>query len=204
MNWKEKLEEWRAFYDENRNQILSNKSGCIYKRRDIYKKILEMGGFSSPNEAVVFDNCIAFGLPFYPQYPIFNVVADFCDPINKIVLEIDSKTYHDVEKDKRRDEGLLREGYKVYRISSDKFIYWEKHDDMIYKINSYNESGGDMFFDEIEEVKNDYYTGTVNGILESIRNVHYVYPRWSHEDFDYMLKSLNKNRLIDFQILNYD
>lgn len=48
-------------------------------------------------------------------------IADFCDPINKIIIEVDGK-YHYTQKqkikDKDRDYDLSRLGYKVFRISN--------------------------------------------------------------------------------------
>lgn len=60
------------------------------------------------------------GLPFYPQYPIGKYFVDFCDPIEKIVFEIDGKMWHKNKvKDKKRENEIEAMGYCVVRFDYD-------------------------------------------------------------------------------------
>lgn len=55
---------------------------------------------------------------FYPQYPIGWYFADFCNPVAGVVIECDGAAWHkDVEKDKKRQAAIERDGYTVYRIT---------------------------------------------------------------------------------------
>lgn len=51
--------------------------------------------------------------------------VDFCDVLNKIVIEVDGK-YHNTDvqkkKDKLRTNDICKEGYKVYRITNEEIL----------------------------------------------------------------------------------
>ncbi len=56
---------------------------------------------------------------FRRQYPIGNFIVDFCCLSNKLIIELDGSGHLSVENriyDKRRDEYLREQGYKVLRI----------------------------------------------------------------------------------------
>lgn len=54
---------------------------------------------------------------FYPEFPVFSFFVDFGNPFLKIGLEADSKAFHDVEKDKKRDLMLSKVGWTIFRLS---------------------------------------------------------------------------------------
>ncbi len=58
------------------------------------------------------------GLPFLPQLPVGRFYPDFCDPVKKIIIEIDGKDWHEVEKDRKRDIELNNLGYTVHRFKA--------------------------------------------------------------------------------------
>lgn len=64
--------------------------------------------------------------------------VDFCDIINKIIIEVDGE-YHNTKeqqkKDKLRTKDLCKEGYKVYRITNEE-IEKGKTTQFLYNIYS--------------------------------------------------------------------
>ena len=73
----------------------------------------------TPIEDRAWDEIRYLCLPFWPQYPIGRYFADFADPIKKIVVECDGRSFHDNkhELDARRDLWMTSDGWRVYRIS---------------------------------------------------------------------------------------
>jgi len=58
-------------------------------------------------------------LKFRRQYPIGNYIVDFCCPAEKLVIELDGSghlTEQQTKKDKKRDEFLKRQGFRIYRV----------------------------------------------------------------------------------------
>jgi hypothetical protein len=70
----------------------------------------------SPPEFATWWSIRYYYLPLYPQYPILNYFVDFGDPWQRVGIEADGRSYHDEEKDLRRDEELFEMGWKVFRI----------------------------------------------------------------------------------------
>lgn len=70
----------------------------------------------TPIEAAIWSDIRAYGLPFWPQFPVGKYIVDFADPVRKIALECDGAAYHDAEKDRKRDEALAKMGWVTYRI----------------------------------------------------------------------------------------
>lgn len=61
--------------------------------------------------------------------------ADFCDPYNKIVFEVDGEYHKDPKqqkKDKRRTRDMMRMGYKVFRITNEE-VFNEKTTEFLVK-----------------------------------------------------------------------
>jgi len=62
-----------------------------------------------------------FGLQFYRQRPIGNVIVDFYCPKAQLVLEVDGSQHTTklaVERDKYRDSYLKQQGVKVLRFDN--------------------------------------------------------------------------------------
>ena len=73
----------------------------------------------SPLESMAWNSIRYFGQTchFRPEYPIDKYFADFADPINKIVIEVDGKQFHkDKEKDSIRQKEIEALGWYVIRF----------------------------------------------------------------------------------------
>jgi very-short-patch-repair endonuclease len=93
-------------------------------------------------------------IPLYPQYPVGRFFADFGNPYYKIALECDGKAYHqDKEKDARRDDFFINEGWSVYRCPG-------SH---CYKIVDYTVVEPEEFI----QTMRDYYR-TVEGLIKAL------------------------------------
>jgi very-short-patch-repair endonuclease len=60
------------------------------------------------------------GFQFYRQKIIGNYIADFYCPKSKLVIEVDGGQHYDTEgreKDRKRDDYMMREGITVLRFS---------------------------------------------------------------------------------------
>lgn len=69
-------------------------------------------------ERVAFDFLEKKGVLFEHQKHIIDFFVDFC--IDDVIIEIDGEYWHEEgnEKDRIRDELLIAEGYKIFRIRS--------------------------------------------------------------------------------------
>lgn len=131
MNWKERLNSYREFYKKNNHLILSSNPNKFFS----HKILKSVRGFElSPIEEIVWDICLCEGIVLYPQYPIDRYMVDFCNPIKKIILECDGAKFHSIEKDFDRDEYLVDNGYKVFRLSGSKIM--RSHDLILEKQNN--------------------------------------------------------------------
>lgn len=72
--------------------------------------------YFSPIEARAWQSIRTYGVPLYPQFPVFNYFIDFANPYLRIGLEMDGKDYHDPDKDRGRDELLWRHGWRIFRV----------------------------------------------------------------------------------------
>ena len=70
-----------------------------------------------------FRNRNFHGLKFRRQQPIGPFVVDFICFEKKFILELDGP-HHEQQKDydRRRDDWLQREGYRVFRVNNDNFF----------------------------------------------------------------------------------
>ena len=196
MDWKEKLNAYREFYDEIKPKITS---GGRWGMERTVRKFIQQNGGLSPIEEIFWDLVYVNGLVFYPQYPIANYVTDFCNPIKKIVVECDGEKFHNIEKDRIRDSALNREGYKVFRLSGKKIT--RDADDLrqeISTIDDFGDSGPELMF-----LYQEYYCDTADGFIESMKDILFdkdMYKKHIH-NFDLKLLSLSRNRIIQFSIL---
>jgi len=70
----------------------------------------------TPIEAAIWSDIRAYGLPFWPQFPVGKYIVDFADPVRRIALECDGAAYHNPIKDRARDVVLEKMGWTTYRI----------------------------------------------------------------------------------------
>lgn len=154
-----------------------------FKRRELYKEgydyltpliIERKGHFVSPyfldwnavlndNEFTVWCSCRGNNVPLFPQYPVGKYWLDFGNPYFKIGVEVDSKTYHDKEKDELRDEELKKLGWKMYHLTS-REAFWATG-------KQYYDY--DLYYDHEEMIEKykDYLIHTVCGVLMCINHV---------------------------------
>ena len=72
----------------------------------------------TPIERDLWTDLRCAGVPMYPQVPVGRFFIDFGDPLERIGLEADGRDFHDVARDRARDEILLREyGWRIYRVT---------------------------------------------------------------------------------------
>lgn len=102
------------------------------------------------------------GAVLYPQFPLFNYFIDFANPYLKIGLELDGKNYHDIKKDRKRDEMLNKFGWIIYRIKgSECFV---KYNEKIYN--------GEPEEFTIEDIKH-WMLNTSDGVINALNVVHF-------------------------------
>ncbi len=139
-----KLDEIRMHYYVKQDEILESYPRCLGHGITI-KNIHDL----SPIEIRVYDMIKAYNLPLLPQYPVKNFFLDFGDPVKKIAIEVDSKTYHlDKLKDEVRQKEIEREGWTFYRIEG-KYTYLEIHE--YFEIKT-----GGKFEEAQEDEKNEF------------------------------------------------
>lgn len=72
----------------------------------------------TPIEAWFWGDIRNANVVMYPQYPVGRFFVDFANPVAKVAIECDGKTYHqDKAKDAARDAELRSMGWSVYRIT---------------------------------------------------------------------------------------
>jgi very-short-patch-repair endonuclease len=64
------------------------------------------------------------GLKFYRQYPVGSYIVDFCCRTLDLVIEVDGDIHAGKEtEDKKREEYLEKEGYRIIRFTNDQILY---------------------------------------------------------------------------------
>lgn len=101
-------EKIRAAWKEKEPKILER--GCI----DPYWFDWDM----TPIERNVWTDIRSQGIPMYPQVPVGPFFLDFGDPVKRIGIEADGAAYHNVDRDRARDDRLWREhGWRIFRVT---------------------------------------------------------------------------------------
>lgn len=103
----------REYYMRSMADI--EKSGAGGWGIDVYE-IPILSGFS-PIEQLAWDELRSRGMVMYPQFPVFNWFIDFANPHLRIGLELDGAAYHDPIKDAEKDEFLMGQDWKIFRIT---------------------------------------------------------------------------------------
>lgn len=130
-------------------------------------------------------------LPLYPQYPILNYRVDFANPKNKIIVECDGKDYHDIKKDKGRDEMLWEHNWKVFRIKGSELY----RDTPEIERDEYD---GEVDLSSLRY----YYLNSAEGVLRALKAIYFgtttdildMYERWLQ------VETLNAHSLINYEI----
>lgn len=129
--------------------------------------------------------------PLYPQFPLFNYFIDFANPYLKIGIELDGKQWHDVEKDRERDEFLASVGWHIYRITGSEA-------NRTIDLPQYPE---DYDYDEErrEAIYEDYFMNSCEGIIRAV-DIVYFEGYNPLKSMDACYRTLNAHRLADFEI----
>jgi very-short-patch-repair endonuclease len=136
---------------------------------------------------------------FRPEYPIGKYFVDFADPINKVVLECDSKKFHsDKEKDKLRQTEIELEGWKVFRLTP-KMILSNIYEEIILrKIDLEQYECEEEIQEEIEKYKNECIGCFFRSeqFRKLIKPNKYI-PKYSDSDYDADFVKNKRKQLIE-------
>jgi len=145
----------------------------------------------SPIEQLAWHDIRCHGGRLYPQFPVLNYFIDFANPYHKIGVEVDGAQFHNIDKDRLRDEQLYHHGWRIFRIKgSEEYNFQEEpvfegdHEDEDY-CQQYR-----------REMRNWLMT-TGEGVMVAIQEV-YFKQRGYYRDF--CIETLDTHRIVDFSI----
>lgn len=142
----------------------------------------------TPIEMAAWFSIRGRGVPLYPQFPVLNYFIDFANPYKKIGLELDGAAFHDPERDLKRDIELVKQGWKIFRVSGAEAFHVAK---------------GPYDFEEHEEPNrdslSDWLYGTVDGVVTAINEVYFRGNRNGLEGG--YVSTLDAHRLVNFDLL---
>lgn len=149
-----------------------------YRWTDPYS-YMDWHSMFTPIEHQTWQQIRCFGkIPMYPQYPVGKYFLDFGNPSVKLGIECDGKEWHlDKEKDYKRDENILNEGWHIYRITGVECMNIEKK---YYNI--------DDIYDENEKyniIKN--YYNTMDGLIKALAIFYFDYKNYSNFELEIKL-----------------
>ena len=119
----------------------------------------------TPIEDAVWQDIRGFGLPMFPQLPVNKYFVDFGNPFLKIAVECDGKQWHDKQKDNKRDQELMSEGWTIYRIPGN---VCKKVLPAPWEIDKEFMEG-----DEYMNAGNKWFTETATGLVYAIKQKHF-------------------------------
>jgi len=106
----------RKFYAHYEPKILA--AGANEWGMDTYAWDHEAKIVLTPIEASLWHDIRAADAVLYPQYPVDRFFVDFGNPIAKVAIECDGKTWHqDKAKDDVRQSLIEARGWTVYRFT---------------------------------------------------------------------------------------
>lgn len=83
----------------------------------------------TPIESAIWSDIRNTGIVMYPQYPACGFFLDFANPLVKVAIECDGREFHDRESDRRRDEKLEADGWRVFRLSGSECLKDDEFDE---------------------------------------------------------------------------
>ena len=167
--WEHRFDEFKNLtVFQQRNEIeLSYKLLLPYilqrKGNWINPYILDWNSYLNTNEFSIFCVCRCLGVALYPQYKVGRFYLDFANPYYKIGVEVDSKTYHIIEKDIERDKELKSLGWKIYHLTSSECYSNSKQNMEEIDLEYDYLTREDYILNRSKQLKN-----TMEGIIESI------------------------------------
>lgn len=147
----------------------------------------------TPIESNAWGDIRGIGVPLYPQCPVAGVFIDFADPHLKIGLELDGKDFHDVERDRTRDERLWTFGWRIFRVSG--------AESFRMKPGPLDESFHDEEESERRYLLNEWARTTIEGVIWALGFAYYnKRHRASSDDDGIAFSALDRHRLADFPL----
>jgi len=122
---------------------------------------LEWDRYATPIEYEAWQCIRSRNVVFYPEYPVLSYFIDFANPILKIGVELDGKTYHDADKDAERDANLSNVGWSIYRIPGSECARAYKD---IYQLNDQDGISDEEFAHEMD----NWILNTCDGVFEAL------------------------------------
>lgn len=132
------------------------------------------------------------GIILYPQFPAQGFFIDFANPYLKIGLELDSEEFHNEEKDKKRDKKLLREGWKIFRVTSSEANRKYMTNDEL------NDKG--IFGYEKENYIEDWIMNTCDGVVNAIKYWYFMNEDERNRLYSFRLNDIEES---DYNLNNY-
>jgi hypothetical protein len=151
--------------------------------------LIDWTRFFTPIEDDAWGAIRYYGVPFYPQYPALRYFLDFADPVKKIALECDGKQWHNTAKDRRRDEELAEDDWRVFRVTG------AEARASLPSRAELREQG--IEGDALEWCASDWLLHSVDGVVAAIAEVYY---RKREECEPKYLETLDRHRLARFDL----
>jgi len=172
----ERQKIYRKYYSIFNDQIISHaQRGKWFNTYGI-----DFTRFSTPIEKDAWNAIRASRVILYPQYPVLNYFLDFANPFLKIGLETDGKEFHNYERDSKRDTELLKEGWKIYRVTGSEAVR------PLREVSDYSNEY------DIKMAKGINLNQTVEGVVEALYEV-YFNKRKVQDEYHYDCDQCLKN-----------
>lgn len=163
--WDYVREAYKKFIPAILRAAKANRRGKV----DPY--LLDWVQFFSPIESAAWNSIRAIGIPLYPQFPALRYFIDFANPYLRIGLELDGTKWHDVAKDKIRDQELYdREGWRIFRIPGKEAI---REFEPIYEGHDCADDPALWSDRTFREKLSTWLVGTADGVISSIDHVYF-------------------------------
>lgn len=170
---EDKWDFFRKIYKFSISQILDTAEKDISKWAHSYT--VDWISFFSPLEHHAWNIIRCQGnIVLYPQFPVLRYFIDFANPYLKIGVELDSKKYHDLNRDRLRDKKLYDKGWKIFRISS-RETYNEYKD--LTELQELNIEG-----EKRKEELINWIFNTCDGVIFAIKVIYFL-PMKSKENY---------------------
>jgi hypothetical protein len=127
--------------------------------------IFDWASVFTPIEEAVWGEIRAAGITMFPQLPVFNYFLDFANPFIKVAVECDGAQWHDAEKDRKRDQKLIADGWTVYRIPG------KICNRVLLSPPELKEL--ELSPDEFEQRVHEWMTTTATGVITAIKRKHF-------------------------------
>ncbi|HYF69131.1 MAG TPA: DUF559 domain-containing protein [Ohtaekwangia sp.] len=151
---------------------------------------VDWGSFMSPIEFSAWCSIRSHYMALYPQFPLFNYFIDFANPYLRIGLEMDGKDYHNAEKDRSRDEMLLRYGWKIFRIPGREcFVEYQSYD-LVSLMEDEEEKA---------EALRHWILNTSDGVIYALKKVYFERAE-HHKLYPEFIETLTNHRGSEFEV----